>query len=69
MNTLRSMHKQCHFNRTKSQLYLVKQKWRKRADRLLQCVLLNRLFQTFAENRLVFHSFLSQLIKVAVWRS
>ena len=34
------------------------------ADRLLQCVLLNRLFQTFAENRPVFHSFFSPLVTV-----
>ena len=38
-------------------------KWHKTAYRLLQCVLLNRLFQTFAESRSLFHSFLSQLVR------
>jgi len=53
MNTLPSRHKQCHLNLTTSPLYLVKLKIAKKADRLLQCVvLLNRLFQTFAENGL-----------------
>jgi len=32
------------------------------ADRLLQCVLLNRLFKTFAESLLVLHTFLYQLV-------
>ena len=39
MNALRSRHKQCHFNRTKSPLYLVKLKMAQNG--LPQCVLLN----------------------------
>jgi len=35
-------------------LYLVKLHSIKTADRLLQCILLNRLFQTFAESRSVY---------------
>jgi len=53
----RQAYKQCHFNFTVFPHYLVKLKIAKNADRLLQCVLLNRLFQTFAESRSIFVSF------------
>jgi len=51
MNTLPNGHKECHFNRTKSPLYLVKLKMVQNGRLFLQCVLLNRLFQNFAESR------------------
>ena len=58
MNTLPSRHKLCHFNLTTSPLYLVKLKiTQKIAERLLQCVLLTRMFQTFPESCSMFVSF------------
>jgi len=57
-NTLPCRRKQCHLNFTVSPLYLDKLKIaQKTTDPLLQCVLSNRLFQTFPENRSIFISF------------
>ena len=70
MNTLPSRHKQCHFNLTTyPSTQPGKTKNNKTADRLLQCVLLNRLFQTFAESRAVFRSFISLLVRKLLWQS
>jgi len=41
----------CNFNLIMSPLYQIKLKITKTADRLLQCVLQNVLFQTFTEGR------------------
>jgi len=53
INALTSGHMQFHFNLTMSG----KIKNSTTANLLLQCVLLNRLFQTFAESRSVFVSY------------
>jgi len=63
MNTLRSRHKQCDFNSTKSPHYLVKVKVAQKGRPLTAVRHVNILFQTFAESRSVFCSFISQLVR------
>jgi len=57
MNTLPNVYKLFHFNLTMSPLYVVKLKRHKNSRPLVQCILLNWLFQTFGESRSMFVSF------------
>jgi len=58
INTLPNVHKLFNFNLTMSPLYLVKLKiTQKQPTAYMQCILLNRFFQTFAESRSIFVSY------------
>ena len=55
MNTLPNVYKLFYFNLTMSPLYVVNLKMTQK--QLMQCILLNWLFQTFGESRPMFVSF------------
>jgi len=70
MNTLRSRHKQCHFNRTKSPLYVVKLKMVQNGRQLtavhsvepiVPSLLENSFSSLLAENILHLNGFLSEI--------
>jgi len=65
--TLPNVNKLFHYNLTMSPLYLVKLKITPNQPTAMQCILLNRLLQTFKESRPMFVSFLS--VRKLLWQS